>query len=281
MSEGNISFCGSELNIQGEVLPGFKVKCMGNISVAKGVNNAEIIAEGNVNIKGGIVGDEAVVRAKGDITVDFAENIKLMETRGDLIIQDFMVQGKAKVAKSVKAVEGKGRIIGGKLIVGESVYAKELGSDGEVVTDITVGLNTSLEKRKRLIEEAKEVVPPKLNEVLKNISALNEMKKEEGSNFPEEKAKQLAGLNQIMPQLMERNNQLTELEEQLNEDLDKASDECVYVLGTLYPGVKVTIGKASRIVAEEENKVVAEFNRKKQKIVFRSMSSDDIEEIGV
>lgn len=281
MSEGNISFCGSELNIQGEVLPGFKVKCLGDISIAKGVHNAEIIADGNVNIKGGFVGEEAVVKAKGDIVVDFCENIKMMEARGNLIIKDFVVQVKAKVANDIKAMDGKGRIIGGVLVAGGSVYAKELGSEGEVVTDITVGLNTSLEKRKRIIEEAKAVVPPKLNEVLKNISSLNEMKKEEGSDFPEDKAKTLENLNKIMPQLMERNNQLTELEEQLNEDLDKAADECVYVLGTLYPGVKVTIGKASRIIADQENKAIIEFSRKKQKIIVRSMSSDDIEELGI
>jgi seryl-tRNA synthetase len=158
------------------------------------------------------------------------------------------------------------------------VYAKELGSDGEVVTDITVGLNTSLEKRKRKIEEAMAIVPPKFNEVLKNISSLSEMKKQEGKDFSEEKAKKLADLNKLMPQLMDRNNQLTELEEQLNEDLDKAADECIYVLNTLYPGVKVTIGKAVRVVANEEHTVVVEFNRKKQLILIRSMSSDEKEE---
>jgi uncharacterized protein (DUF342 family) len=77
---------------------------------------------------------------------------------------------------------------------------------------------------------------------------------------------------------MERNNQLTELEGQLNEDLDKAADECVYVTNSLYPGVKITIGKAVRVVSNEENKVVAEFNRKKQKILIRSMSNDEKEE---
>jgi len=85
-------------------------------------------------------------------------------------------------------------------------------------------------------------------------------------------------LNKLMPKLMDRNNQLTELEEQLNEDLDKAADECVYVLNTLYPGVKISIGKGVRVVTNEEHKAVAEFNRKKQQILIRSMSSDEKEE---
>ncbi len=278
---GNIAFCGKELKIQGEVLPGFKVKCMGNVSVLKGVNNAEIHSEGDVYIKGGLVGEDSVIKANGDISIDFCENIDFLETRGDLIIRDFIVQGKAQVAGDIKALEGKGRIIGGSFVAGGSVYAKELGSDGEVVTDITVGLNTSLEKRKRKIEEAMAIVPPKFNEVLKNISSLNEMKKQEGKDFSEEKAKKLADLNKLMPQLMDRNNQLTELEEQLNEDLDKAADECIYVLNTLYPGVKITIGKAARVVANQENTVVVEFNRKKQLILIRSMSSDEKEECQV
>jgi uncharacterized protein len=275
---GNVAFCGKDLKIQGEVLPGFKVKCMGNVSVLKGVNNAEIHSEGNVYIKGGLVGEDAVIKANGDISVDFCENIDFLEARGDLIIRNFIIQAKAKIAGDIKALEGKGRIIGGSFVAGGSIYAKEVGSDGEVVTDVTVGLNTSLEKRKRKIEEAMAVVPPKLNEVLKDISALNEMKKEEGKNFSEEKTKTLSDLNKLMPKLMERNNQLTELEGQLNEDLDKAADECVYVTNSLYPGVKITIGKAVRVVSNEENKVVAEFNRKKQKILIRSMSNDEKEE---
>lgn len=275
---GNISFCGKELKIQGAVLPGFKVKCMGNVSVFKGVNNAEIHSEGNVFIKGGLVGEDAVIKANGDISVDFCENIDFLETRGNLIIRDVIVQGKAKVAGDIKALDGKGKIIGGSFVVGGSMYTKELGSDGEVVTDVVVGLNTALEKRKSKIEEAMAIVPPKLNEVLKNISALNDMKKKEGKEFGGEKAKTLDILNKMMPKLMERNNQLQELHVQLNEDLDKAADECVYVVGTLYPGVKITIGKAVRVVSNEEKQVVAEFNRKKQKIIIRTMSNDEKEE---
>jgi len=53
------------------------------------------------------------------------------------------------------------------------------------------------------------------------------------------------------------------------------------VLSTLYPGVKITIGKAARVVTNEEHTVVVEFNRKKQKILIRSMSSDEKEECQV
>ena len=277
MSVGNISFCGQLVDIQGQLLPGFKVKSKGDVVVAQGVNNAEILAGGSVKITGGLVGEETVVRAKGGISVDFCENFGLLETPGALHVSNFVVQGHIKVGKDMTAVDGKGTVIGGKYIIGGSLYVKELGSDAEVQTSVTVGLQPELEKRKRKIEAAKEYWPERMNEILKNINALNAMKKEEGKDFGGEKAKVLAELNKMMPEVMEKNNQLTEMEQQLDEDLAQAANESIYVYGTLFPGVVVTIGKATRVINKEEDWVVVELQKSSLTIHVRSMTQDEKE----
>lgn len=277
MSVGNITFSGKQLTINGQVLPGFKVKCMGSIDISAGVNNAEITAGADLKISGGLLGEDSTVRVWGDMDVDFCENTGLIETRGTMFIRDFVVQGKMRVEKDLKALSGKGAIIGGKYVLGGSLYALELGSDGEVHTEIVVGLNPSLEHKKEKIEKAKGIWPSRLTEMLKDISALSAMKKAEGKEFSEANQTKLVKLNTLMPKVMEANNQLAELEEKLDKEIEKSATKCVYVYGVVHPGVHVTIGKASRIFHSQEEKVVIEFDQKRQGIFARGMTPEEQE----
>jgi uncharacterized protein (DUF342 family) len=281
ISVGNIVFCGKSLLVSGEVMPGFKLKCKGDITVQGGVNNANIIAGGKLEINGGLIGEDSNIRVKGNAKVDFIENIGSFETRGQLTVSDFIVQGNIKTAGDLIALEGKGAVIGGTYVLGGSMHVKELGSDAEVVTAITVGLNPDLEARKKKIEAEKEIWPPKMNELLKNIGVLNEMKKKEGADFPTDKKELLQKLNKMMPEVMEKTNELTEQEAQLDEDMLKASGESVFVYGILYPGVFVKIGKAQRVITDEESFVVIELHRQNQQIHVRSMTADEKEAINL
>jgi uncharacterized protein (DUF342 family) len=275
MSIGNITFCGKQLTITGAVGPGFKIKCMGSVTIDGGVNNAEVVAGESLTIRGGLIGEESVVKCWGDLDVDFCENTGHIETKGQLILQDFVVQGDLRVGRDLVAIKGKGALIGGKYVLGGSLHALELGSDAEVVTEIVVGLNPSLEARKIKLEAAKEVWPPRLTEMLKDIAALSALKKELGKDFPAEKAAKLKELNIKMPKVMDATNQLTILEEKLDTDIDQAANECVYVHNRLYPGVSVTIGSAVRVINMEEKRVVVEFEKSNRKIHVRSMTVDE------
>ncbi|MBU0910110.1 MAG: FapA family protein [Proteobacteria bacterium] len=277
MAVGNIAFCGTKLEITGEVLPGFKIKCKGDVFIGKGVNNVQILAGGTVRISGGVVGQDAEIRAKGDIQLDFCENFGLIETRGSLRVENFVVQGRVKTGGNITVVGGKGTVIGGKYVIGGSMHVKELGSEAEVVTEVTVGLKPELEKKKRQVEAAKEYWPSRMNEILKNISALNDMKKAEGKDFGGEKANVLAELNKMMPEVMEKNNQLTEMQMQLDKELEQSSSEAIYVYGCLCPGVSVTIGKAVRVIDKQERQVVVELNKSTLQIHVRSMTAEEKE----
>ncbi|MEN8257617.1 MAG: FapA family protein [Thermodesulfobacteriota bacterium] len=275
MTVGNITFSGKHLHITGQVLPGFKVKCMGSIEINQGVNNAEVIAGSDLKIKGGLIGEECSVRVWGDMQVDFCENTGPIETRGNMIIDDFVVQGYLRVEKDLKALGGKGALIGGKYVLGGSLHALELGSDAEVNTEVIVGRNPALELKKKKIEAAKEIWPPRLNEMLKDISALSIMMKKEGKDFSAENAEKLRKLNGLLPKVMEANNHLTELEEKLDEEIEESATQCVYVYGKLHPGVQVTIGKACRVLNSPEEGVVVEFDKEKRLIHVRGMTPEE------
>lgn len=272
---GNISFGGNSLVVEGKVKSGFKVACVGDISIGQGVENASVLADGTVSITGGVVGHESTIRAKGDIHLDFCENSKLIESQGSLLVNGFVVQGEVKVAGDIKALGDKGALIGGTYIAGGSIFVKDLGSDGEVLTELSVGLDPALAKRKNIIAVAREIVPGRLNDIIRNISTLTELKKNMGKDFPEDKESLLLKLNELMPKMMDKSAMLTELEKQLAEDLSRRIDDGVYVYGTVYPGVRVNIGPASKLIMEEESQVVIDYKAKDQKIQIRGMSKDE------
>ncbi|MEA3546276.1 MAG: FapA family protein [Thermodesulfobacteriota bacterium] len=280
MSVGNVVFCGKSLVVNGEVLPGFELKCRGDISVKGLVNNAGLLAGGKLDVVGGIIGEDADIKVKGDAKVSFMENVGFFETRGSLTVTDYIVQGNVMVRRNLTALDGKGAVIGGNYVIGGSMHVKELGSDAEVVTEVTVGLDHELNVRKKKLEAEKEFWPGKMNELLKNIGSLNEIKKKEGPNFSEDKKKLLRQLNKKMPEVMEKTNELTEKQDRLDEDLLKATEESIYVYGTSYPGIYVKIGNAARVITDEESFVVIEFEKSTEKIHARSMTSEERTSIG-
>lgn len=275
LSTGNISFVGSSLVINGTVLPGFKVRCMGDVFVAKGVNDAEIVAGGMVTVLGGMVGEHAAVTSGGDIIIDFCENGPRLSTSGSVIFKDAAIQATVSAGGNVRATDGKGLIVGGTYVLGGSLWAKELGSDAEVITEIVVGLPPALEKKKQKLAEDQEVWPARMSETLKNISTLNKLKKESGGKLPPDKQLLLEKCNAFLPRVTEKVNSLTELEEEIKAEIERAADECVYVGGRLYPGVQITIGGARRVISQLDEGVVVRLGKKNREIVVMKMTEEE------
>jgi uncharacterized protein len=279
LSVGNVVFTGDALHIQGEVLPGFKVKCRGDISIQNGINNAEVLAGGRLLVRGSVVGEQAVVRAKGDMVLGFVENGPLIECLGTLTVTDFIVQGKVRVGGDLNVFQGNGTLIGGQHVVGGSIFVKELGSEGEVVTELNVGISPSLELQKTRLENEMKIWPEKFNEVLKNISALRQMKKKEGSLSPAKEAL-LAKLTAVMPKLADKVSTLTDLEKEIAAGKEKLVKEAVYVYGRVYPGVVVKIGSAVRAITAKEEAVVIQTDGKSCQILVRKMSPEERQAMG-
>ncbi|MBU0485257.1 MAG: FapA family protein [Proteobacteria bacterium] len=271
MSVGNIIFGGTALRINGDVLPGFQVKCRGSISIGGGVNNALIMAGGNIEIGGSVVGEETVVKSRGNIKVEFVENGPHLEASGFLVVGEYIMQGVVKIGRDLDA-RPKGTIIGGKLVVGGSVYVNELGSEAEVATEINVGVDLSLQAKKDKLNEELPLWSGRLNELIKDISGFQKMKKEMGHDFPPERLDKLKKYTEVMPKLMEKVDRMSALEIEIQAEMDRMIDECVYIYGTVYPGVLIRIGNAVRMITVEDEQVIAHFDRISRQIHLRKMT---------
>ncbi len=161
LSTGNVSFSGS-LKILGNVSAGMKVKAKADIHIGGGVESADIQAEGNITILGGVIGPgtegenkrntanfRAYIHSGGTVALRFAENAQI-EAKESILVQDSVLN--CTLLCSNKIVVGsrtssKGMIAGGKCHAGTQVEAMIIGTMTEVETIIMIGLDPTSSER--------------------------------------------------------------------------------------------------------------------------------------
>ena len=159
ISTGNTCFDGT-INIKGDVKDGMKIQASGDVFIGGTVEAAEIEADGNIVIKGGVIGHNehsgepnemsifnAKIISKGSISAHFAENA-CMEAGTDIIIEEFSMHNHLTALNRVlvgKSGGKKGRIIGGITCASVLVKAAVLGSNAGFITKIKAGFNPYLQ----------------------------------------------------------------------------------------------------------------------------------------
>jgi uncharacterized protein len=150
ISTGNLTMEGS-LIIQGWVCTGFVVRASGEIHVGKGVDQAVIEAGAGLYIRGGIIGSENVnVLSGGNITAFFIEKARV-HAKGDIIVQNDILNSSVSTGSIIDITAGKGRIIGGTVTAFSGIKANETGSPAGIKTNIIIGIDPEQEERKEKI----------------------------------------------------------------------------------------------------------------------------------
>lgn len=156
MSTGNIYFVGP-VKIKGCVKEGFIVKTHGDIEIGGNIENAMISSGGNIIIDGGIIGKRSVVSAKGKLKCKFIEHATVT-VKGNIIVEDTILYSNIETDGSVIVLEGrKGAIIGGKIVAGKEIAARNIGSISETPTEVFAGIPPDMrEEMQQLIEDIEQ-----------------------------------------------------------------------------------------------------------------------------
>ena len=159
ISTGNMDFDGT-INIQGDVKSGMKVRASGDVFVGGTVEAAEIESDGNIVIKGGVIGHSehsgnpndtpifgAKITSKGAISVRFAENV-YMEAGTNIIIEEVSMHNHLTANNRILVgISGKkkGRIIGGITCASNLIKTAIIGSESGFITKVKAGFNPLLQ----------------------------------------------------------------------------------------------------------------------------------------
>jgi len=247
---GNILFLGT-VYVKGNVEDGFTVKAAGNIEIMGSVGKCLLDAEGEIIVHQGILGkNEGKVRAGSNLVAKFIENARV-EVDENVLVSDGIIHSFVDANKRILCQGKRASIVGGRLRAANEIHAKTLGSVAGTETILEVGIDP---KRKEKLSQAlkrKEELEKQLEELLRNISTLENLKKVQ-RNFPEDKQKNLEELNdsrsQILKELEEAGGIISEINIYLQSI--KVSGK-VSASDRVFPGVKIFIKNESLVVRNE------------------------------
>ena len=145
MHTGDIDFPGAVV-IERSVQQGFRVKATGDVQVGGGVFNARIFCGGVCRVKGGVIGDQSVIRADKGATVGFVEYGSIVST-GRIDVLGYALFSTLKSRDTV-FVLGKNQrgVVGGMVMARNMIELFSAGSILEPVTQLQAGSDPFVEE---------------------------------------------------------------------------------------------------------------------------------------
>lgn len=246
-STGDIDFIGNVV-VRGNVSTGFKVKAAGDIEIWGFIEGAEVIAGGNILVKGGIAGNlKGLIKAGENITARFAENSRL-EAGQDILIREGIMQSYIKAGGSVKVSDKRAIIVGGVVQAAMEVESKVLGSQLATQTIIEVGINPHYR------EELQQIVKDRTEKkkVFENLNHNLQLYQKSAMSPETMNEKKRAQLIVMLDQFKNMKKELNQMEERIlflqNEFYKISNFAKVRALEAVYPGVRISIGQSIYIV---------------------------------
>ena len=249
VSSGNIDFIG-DITIKGGVFEGFRVASKRSISIMGLVSKAEIVADGDINIKVGAVNSKII--SKANVKIGFCENTNIT-AEGNVESSSF-VGGEVFASEKIIA-SGKGVLVGGKYTALNGVEASVIGSENYTKTLVTLGNNAVLSEEREKLEKENKSLEDQVDQLGKILITLHEYTKN-GKLSPERERMQTDARRsriRLQNQVRANNRRIAEIDEllQLTQNL------FVTVKRILYPGVTIRINSSVLKVNAVENRVKA------------------------
>jgi len=244
---GNINFRGSVV-VRGNVTAGFKVEADGDITVYGMVEAADLTAGGNITINGGISGmGKAQIHCVGDFAAKYVEHA-FINCDGNVLIKEAMMYCQVNANGKVSVDTGKGLIVGGIIRAGEEISAKIIGSKFGTVTEMEVGVRPKMKIEFQELEDQIKENKTQLDKAEKAVALL-----EKSPYLPKDRQEMYQNLVKTAYVLKEQIAEAEARRKELLEEMVVLSKEKarIRVRDTVYPGVRITIGKATTVIKDE------------------------------
>ena len=154
---GHVDFPGV-VRINGAVLSDFKVRCY-ELEVGELEPRSSVEVRDNLVVKGGVMGCQ--VKAGGKVVARFVRDSKII-CKGDLTVENEIVQCDIECEGKVLLSSGEGRVVNSKILAVKGMTAAEIVSTGKGGTQISLGVRPEFEQevyavRKRLKDMEREI----------------------------------------------------------------------------------------------------------------------------
>ena len=233
--------------IYGNVYSGFSIKAGGSVEIRGSVEDACIIAGGDVLLSYGMQGTEkSKIIAGGNVAAKFLQNVNV--EAGGNIIAEAILHSCVNAGDSIKTEVGKGTIVGGSAAATQMIVAKSIGSPMGTVTAIQIGISPAIYKEYRAIREELKEKTESIGKIDQSIRFLIE--KSKVSKLDGGKQMMLQKLSNSRQPLIESYEEKKARYKKLEMQLSEAKEGLIKVVDTIYPGVKVEMGNLIKYIDE-------------------------------
>ncbi len=267
LHSGNISFDGT-IHVTGDVHTGMTIKGTGDILIDGTVEGAHLEAEGDITIKGGILGlaeesdaPHSMIKCAGSCTTRFAQNAHIAAGSG-IFIHDYAMQSELRAGHQIIVGDQgsrRGDLIGGVAHAAMLLKAHVLGSDTNVNTVVIAGADKALHERLKAAAETREAAEHKLTNIIK----LLELDQHNPVHLPANTIKAIEATREASIAEIES---IREDEAELQAEIDLTHDAQVIVEKRIFTGVEVRFGlHHHHVIIDREGGV---FQMKDGELVF-------------
>lgn len=253
---GNIDFIGS-VHIRGDVENGFIVKAGGDVVITGNVEGGSIQAEGNITINGGIIGqDKSEIKCNGDLYARYIDHAQV-DAEGVIKVRDAIMHSVVNSGQKIILGTKKGMIMGGVVRAADLIDVQYLGSKMGTQTEVEVGINPGFRRELNEIEKRLPALEKELDMVEKALTLLSRQRE-----LPPQREEQKAKLIRTSFVLKGEKRKLESRREEITQLINDRQLErgSIRVRQTIYPGVRVIIGKAVRIFKDDFNFAILTYN---------------------
>lgn len=244
---GHIHHDGSVV-VERHVADGFVVEASGDIQVGAGVGKATLKAGGNILLKTGMSGNgEGRVECDGNVFAKYIES-STVQCEGHLFVQEGIMHSRISTWGHCVLNGRRSEIVGSNMIVGGSLWCKQIGSIAEGSVYVSIGIPPSLlvsfRDTKRSLDEAQAELESIQLQLRQIETALEQ-------GHPREK------LLQAREQLQQQATDITPKIVSLRHDMHELRDKLTVTSGamlvaeeSMYRGVVVAFGTKEFRVSE-------------------------------
>lgn len=244
---GNIEYDGN-VQVNGNVCSNFSVKAKGNVEVRGVVEGAIVDAGGNITIARGMNGmGKGILRCGGNVIAKFIENSSV-EAVG-YVESESIMHSDVVAGTEIRTTGKKAFISGGKVIATNKVETKLLGSDMGTDTVVEIGTSAIVKRRYKELTEKLTEIDKALGRAIPIMEAAKE-KVEGGLELSEEQLENIRNIYSFSKEKMLEKHELEEERARIGEQIETDKSAQVIVKETVYPGTKIIISEASKIIKD-------------------------------
>lgn len=234
--------------VHGNIKQGVTVRSAGDITVHGSIEDATVIARGNILVKGGILAGTERVKARGNLTARHCTN-RVIKARDVVILgcaQDSTILATGTVmAKS---------LVGGAVVAAMDVCCETLGGPEGLSTRVEAGsdprrrrLEQDAEVRLHELERQTTELRPRCQELARQLDA-HALDSQAGALAHE--LRRLVGEYQSAERLLAEMRELVRQKTERSGPVPPPATAVVEVRDTTFPGVTLVFGMLTRVINE-------------------------------